>query len=59
LKPLIKISRKESSGNNVIDLPSANTCFNHFKLPNYSDATIMRQKLLFAIENGQNSFDLS
>lgn len=58
LKPLIKISRKESSHNNS-DLPSANTCFNHLKLPNYTHISIMREKIIFAIENGSNSFDLS
>jgi hypothetical protein len=55
----MKISRKEWSGNNNIDLPSANTCFNHLKLPNYTDPLVMREKITFAFLNGQNSFDLS
>jgi len=59
LKPLIKISRKESFTNVNTDLPSANTCFNHLKLPNYSEIAIMKEKIIFAIENGTNSFDLS
>jgi len=59
LKPLIKISRKESFNNTNTDLPSANTCFNHLKLPSYTEVAIMREKIIFAIENGSNSFDLS
>ena len=58
LKPQIKISRKESSNNNT-DLPSANTCFHHLKLPNYTSVEMMREKIIFAIENGKNSFELS
>jgi len=59
LKPLIKISRKESFNNANSELPSANTCFNHLKLPNYSEIAIMRDKIILAIENGGNSLDLS
>jgi len=65
LKPLIKISRKESNEkssnghfNPDDELPSANTCFNHLKLPNYSEFGIMKAKIIFAIENARG-FELS
>jgi HECT-domain (ubiquitin-transferase) len=41
------------------DLPSVMTCANYIKLPPYSCKAIMRQRLLFAIREGQGSFDLS
>ena len=39
-------------------LPSASTCFNTLKLPNYKSRTTMREKLLYAI-NSESGFDLS
>mmetsp|Transcript_5126 Transcript_5126/g.18736 ORF Transcript_5126/g.18736 Transcript_5126/m.18736 type:complete len:1950 (-) Transcript_5126:161-6010(-) len=41
------------------DLPSVMTCANYLKLPPYSSKAIMKQRLLFAIADGQGSFDLS
>ncbi|KAH7446550.1 hypothetical protein KP509_01G061600 [Ceratopteris richardii] len=41
------------------DLPSVMTCANYLKLPPYSCKEIMRERLLFAISEGQGSFDLS
>ncbi|GMI83508.1 KAKTUS, UBIQUITIN-PROTEIN LIGASE 3 [Hibiscus trionum] len=41
------------------DLPSVNTCANYLKLPPYSTKEIMYKKLLFAINEGRGSFDLS
>jgi len=40
-------------------LPSANCCFSLLKLPSYSTPEILRERLLYAIENCQGSFDLS
>ncbi len=40
-------------------LPSASTCTNYLKLPDYSSMEIMRSKLLYCIEEGQLSFHLS
>ena len=40
-------------------LPSANCCFALLKLPSYSSADVLRERLLYAIENCQGSFDLS
>ena len=39
-------------------LPSASTCFNTLKLPNYSSRATMREKLRYAINSG-SGFDLS
>nr|KYP44067.1 E3 ubiquitin-protein ligase UPL3 [Cajanus cajan] len=41
------------------DLPSVMTCANYLKLPPYSTKEIMHKKLLYAINEGQGSFDLS
>jgi E3 ubiquitin-protein ligase TRIP12 len=40
-------------------LPSVSSCFNILKLPEYSTKEILKRKLLLAITEGQNSFDLS
>ncbi|WOG84167.1 hypothetical protein DCAR_0103348 [Daucus carota subsp. sativus] len=71
LNPKLTIVRKHSStvGNmsNVPgvsesaddDLPSVMTCANYLKLPPYSTKEVMYKKLLYAISEGQGSFDLS
>jgi len=41
------------------DLPSVMTCANYLKLPPYSSKQVMTERLLFAIREGQGSFDLS
>ena len=35
------------------------TCANYIKLPPYSTKAVMHDRLLFAIREGQGSFDLS
>ncbi|CAA6673508.1 unnamed protein product [Spirodela intermedia] len=40
-------------------LPSVMTCANYLKLPAYSTKEIMYKKLIYAISEGQGSFDLS
>ncbi|XP_071716765.1 E3 ubiquitin-protein ligase UPL3-like isoform X2 [Rutidosis leptorrhynchoides] len=72
LNPKLTIVRKHSStANNTVsnaagvsesaddDLPSVMTCANYLKLPPYSNKEIMFKKLLYAINEGQGSFDLS
>ncbi|KAL4585042.1 hypothetical protein LXL04_009655 [Taraxacum kok-saghyz] len=73
LSPKLTIVRKHSStsNNNATnnaggvsesaddDLPSVMTCANYLKLPPYSTKEIMYKKLLYAINEGQGSFDLS
>ena len=39
-------------------LPTASTCFNVLRLPGYSNAKIMKEKLLYAI-NSNSGFDLA
>lgn len=41
------------------DLPSVMTCANYIKLPPYSNKEVLKERLLFAIREGQGSFDLS
>lgn len=41
------------------DLPSVMTCANYMKLPPYSSLEVCRQRVLYAINEGQGSFDLS
>ncbi|XP_076931834.1 E3 ubiquitin-protein ligase UPL3-like [Bidens hawaiensis] len=72
LNPKLTIVRKHSStANNTAshasglsepaddDLPSVMTCANYLKLPPYSTKEIMYKKLVYAISEGQGSFDLS
>ncbi|PQQ14409.1 E3 ubiquitin-protein ligase UPL3 [Prunus yedoensis var. nudiflora] len=72
LNPKLTIVRKHSStANNTAangtgpseladdDLPSVMTCANYLKLPPYSTKEVMLKKLLYAISEGQGSFDLS
>jgi E3 ubiquitin-protein ligase TRIP12 len=40
-------------------LPTAATCSNYFKLPPYTDHSIMVQKIVMAIMEGQDEFGLS
>lgn len=46
-------------GHDVARLPSASTCFNMLKLPNYRRAGTLRDKLLYAIRNNTSGFELS
>ncbi|KAE8724707.1 E3 ubiquitin-protein ligase UPL3 [Hibiscus syriacus] len=72
LNPKLTIVRKHSSsaipassngsgtsGTADDDLPSVMTCANYLKLPPYSTKEVMYKKLLYAINEGQGSFDLS
>ncbi|KAM6414615.1 E3 ubiquitin-protein ligase TRIP12 isoform 1-T2 [Rhynochetos jubatus] len=61
LNPPLTIVRKtfESTENPDDFLPSVMTCVNYLKLPDYSTIEIMRQKLLIAAREGQQSFHLS
>lgn len=42
-----------------VTLPSVMTCVNYLKLPAYSSKSIMKKQIYTAIENCQNSFNLS
>uniref|UniRef100_A0A7N0TV78 HECT-type E3 ubiquitin transferase n=1 Tax=Kalanchoe fedtschenkoi TaxID=63787 RepID=A0A7N0TV78_KALFE len=59
LNPRLTIVRKHSDNFVDAELPSAMTCANYLKLPPYSSKAIMKEKLLYAISEGQGSFHLS
>lgn len=46
------------AGNEADRLPTASTCMNLLKLPEFNDEETLRQKLLYAIESGAG-FELS
>lgn len=62
LEPKLTVVRKlaESSAyENDSVLPSASTCTNYLKLPEYSTREVMKTRLLYCIREGQGSFHLS
>ncbi|WMV44799.1 hypothetical protein MTR67_038184 [Solanum verrucosum] len=59
LSPKLTIVRKSCSVWVDADLPSVMTCANYLKLPPYSSKEKMKEKLLYAIMEGQGSFHLS
>ncbi|XP_008805036.2 E3 ubiquitin-protein ligase UPL4-like [Phoenix dactylifera] len=59
LNPKLTVVRKHCSNDADMDLPSVMTCANYLKLPPYSSKERMRQRLLYAITEGQGSFHLS
>lgn len=59
LNPKLTIVRKHCSMVIDADLPSVMTCANYLKLPPYSSKEVMKEKLLYAITEGQGSFHLS
>ncbi|CAH1441958.1 unnamed protein product [Lactuca virosa] len=59
LNPKLTIVRKLCDKVVDADLPSVMTCANYLKLPPYSSKEMMKEKLLYAITEGQGSFHLS
>eukprot|EP00511_Aplanochytrium_stocchinoi_P003994 CAMPEP_0204834706 /NCGR_PEP_ID=MMETSP1346-20131115/20520_1 /ASSEMBLY_ACC=CAM_ASM_000771 /TAXON_ID=215587 /ORGANISM="Aplanochytrium stocchinoi, Strain GSBS06" /LENGTH=404 /DNA_ID=CAMNT_0051968175 /DNA_START=610 /DNA_END=1824 /DNA_ORIENTATION=- len=59
LSPKLTIVKK-SCDNEIIDkvLPTCSTCQVYLKLPQYSSKEILKEKLVYAITNGQNYFAL-
>ncbi|SBS81285.1 E3 ubiquitin-protein ligase, putative, partial [Plasmodium malariae] len=55
LKPLMKVVKKEDNN----DLPSVMTCTNYLKIPDYKNKEKLRNRLLYAINEGQKNFSLS
>ena len=53
------LSHQASLGSVDSYLPSVMTCANYIKLPPYSSKAVMQERVLFAIREGQCSFDLS
>ncbi|KAL0709011.1 hypothetical protein Bca4012_015989 [Brassica carinata] len=59
LSPKLTIVRKHGIDSSETDLPSVMTCANYLKLPPYSSKEKMKEKLIYAITEGQGSFHLS
>lgn len=60
LEPKLTIVRREAGENDPDSyLPSVNCCFYYLKLPEYSTKEILKERLLFAINNGQGSFSFN
>ncbi|KAL7996562.1 putative HECT domain, armadillo-like helical, HECT, E3 ligase catalytic domain-containing protein [Plasmopara halstedii] len=63
LEPKLTVVRKLPDVNSVEEndavLPSASTCTNYLKLPDYSTREIMKERLIYCITEGQCSFHLS
>jgi E3 ubiquitin-protein ligase TRIP12 len=53
------ISQDASDSSPDSHLPSVMTCVNYLKLPEYSNADVLRERLLLAVHEGQKSFHLS
>lgn len=53
-----KFSIRDSGSGNEGRLPSTSTCVNLLKLPRYTTVTVMRERLLYAVNSGAG-FDLS
>ena len=48
-----------STSSNDDYLPSVNCCFYYLKLPDYSSKEVLRERLMYAVKNGQQSFSLT
>ena len=57
LQPAFTISRMDTDHPDE-KLPTSSTCFNIFRLPPYSNAKIMKEKILYAI-NSNAGFELA
>ncbi|CAA6654807.1 unnamed protein product [Spirodela intermedia] len=59
LNPKLTVVRKHCNDSTDMELPSVMTCANYLKLPAYSSKELLRERLLYAITEGQGSFHLS
>ncbi|KAI9919672.1 hypothetical protein PsorP6_017326 [Peronosclerospora sorghi] len=61
LEPKLTVVRKIPARHEAPDalLPSASTCTNYLKLPEYSTRDVLQQRLVYCIHEGQCSFHLS
>jgi E3 ubiquitin-protein ligase TRIP12 len=58
LRPKLTVARKDTEGG-VGSLPSVMTCRNYLKLPSYPSPAVLRDKLVRAISDGLETFDLT
>ena len=61
LSPKLTVVKKTCNGNESPDnfLPTAMTCQNYLKIPEYSSFEVLKNKLALAINEGNNEFHLS
>ncbi|CAH0487964.1 unnamed protein product [Peronospora farinosa] len=59
VRKLTEVNDFNNTDENDAILPSASTCTNYLKLPDYSTRDIMKKRLLYCITEGQCSFHLS
>lgn len=61
MNPKLTFVRKEVDASSSPDeyMPSVNTCFGYLKLPEYTSKEILKKRLLFAIEHGQDAFSFN
>lgn len=62
LEPRLTIAKRSFEEDGIdpdTQLPSVMTCTNYFKVPSYTNKGIMREKILLAIHEGQDSFQLT
>jgi len=61
LQPVFTVVKRTPEAGLTADasLPTVMTCSNYLKLPDYSSMEIARERILFAIREGQGSFHLS
>lgn len=61
LKPKLQIVKSitKELGSPDKALPTCNTCFHYFKLPEYSSKEILNKRCKVALEHGRKSFDLT
>ena len=61
LSPKLTVVKKHCENGNMPDdyLPTVMTCQNYLKLPEYSNYNILKQKILLAMKEGCNEFNLS
>jgi len=57
LKPPLMITRMEDGTDR--SLPKAHTCFNQLVIPRYSSAEVLKERLLYALENASAGFFIS
>uniref|UniRef100_A0AAV1T9I8 HECT-type E3 ubiquitin transferase n=1 Tax=Peronospora matthiolae TaxID=2874970 RepID=A0AAV1T9I8_9STRA len=59
VRKLVQTTDGSRAKENDAVLPSASTCTNYLKLPDYSTREVMKRRLLYCINEGQCSFHLS
>jgi E3 ubiquitin-protein ligase TRIP12 len=61
MNPKLTFVRKEVDPSASPDdyMPSVNTCFGYLKLPEYSSKEMLKKRLVFAIDHGQDAFSFN